>query len=501
MGRPLKRRLIPRIPVVKPVLDLSRIDGAKLDDMLGNIIDQEELEKSNKIKFFKPYQKQIDFCNAGKEKREILLLAGNQVGKTEIGAYKVTCHLTGIYPDWWQGERWDRPTRGWIAGQTSLVVRDVQQKKLCGEPGVEAAFGTGMIPKELLIDKSLARGITDAYDTIQVRHVSGGISISKFKSYEQGRAKFQGETLDFGWCDEEPFEDVYSEFLTRLNEGGRIFTTFTPLQGRSKVVLRFLEEHSPDRIVVNMSLDDVTHFSAEEKKKRVSGYSSHERDARERGIPTLGSGAVYTFSENIIREDQIMHLPPHWVKLWGIDFGIGHPFAAVLAAWDKDTDIIHIIHAFKQPDLLPMMHAAAMKNIAAGVPVAWPHDGHQRQQGSDTAEELYAVYKRHGLVMLPDHAAFEGGGYSREAAVLEIQERSMTGRFKVASHLSDWLSEFRLYHRKDGLIVRQEDDIMSATEKIIMAKRFARAVPLGRKVPQRPSGLIADGVDSELWGA
>src|SRR3954469_9156745 len=146
---------------------------------------------------FRPYPKQKDFLDLGASKRERLLIAGNQNGKTHVGAYEAACHLTGEYPSNWKGRRWDRPTRGWIAGETSLVVRDVQQKKLCGEPGVDAAFGTGMVPKDLFTDRpSLARGITDAYDTIQVRHKSGGVSVARFKSYEQGRTKFQGETLD-----------------------------------------------------------------------------------------------------------------------------------------------------------------------------------------------------------------------------------------------------------------------------------------------------------------
>jgi phage terminase large subunit-like protein len=129
-----------------------------------------------------------------------------------------------------------------MAGETSLLARDVQQKKLCGEPGVESAFGTGLIPKEAFADKpSLARGVTDAYDTIQVKHKSGGISVGRFKSYEQGRAKFQGETLDFVWFDEEPPLDIYTEGLTRTNaSGGIVFVTFTPLLGMSKVVKRFL---------------------------------------------------------------------------------------------------------------------------------------------------------------------------------------------------------------------------------------------------------------------
>jgi phage terminase large subunit-like protein len=204
----------------------------------------------------------------GAKYSERLLIAGNQNGKTHVGAYEAACHLTGEYPEWWKGRRFDRPTRGWIAGETSLVVRDVQQKKLCGEPGVDSSFGTGMIPKDLFVDKpSLARGITDAYDTIQVRHKSGGVSVARFKSYEQGRQKFQGETLDWLWFDEEPPMDIYSEGLTRTAATrGITFMTFTPLQGPTEVVLRFFDEPSPYRRVITMTIDDAEHIPPDEKR-------------------------------------------------------------------------------------------------------------------------------------------------------------------------------------------------------------------------------------------
>ena len=474
-----------------------------LDEGLAALEIAAKLRVEHRMAFFKPYPKQALFIELSATKKEVMLMAANQYGKSDTGAFAVTCHMTGDYPPWWKGKRWARPTRGWIAGETSLVVRDVQQRKLCGEPGVDSAFGTGMIPKDAFVDKpSLARGVTDAYDTIQVRHKSGGVSIGRFKSYEQGRTKFQGETLDWGWADEEPAEDIYAEFLTRISEGGWLGMTFTPLKGRSKVVLRFIDEPSPDRAVVNATLDEAEHFSADEKARRKAGYLTHERDARAKGIPILGSGAVYQFGEDMIKEAAIDDLPPHWAKLWGIDFGIDHPFGAVLAAVDRDTDVIHIVAALRMSGaaatVLPLNHATAMRNIAAAVPVAWPHDGHSRDKGS--GEELAVLYRKHGLSMLADHATFESGGYSREAAVMEIAERAMSGRLKVAAHLSDWFSEFRLYHRKDGQIVKQEDDLMSATEKIIMARRFARAVPLGSKAPKRRTGLIADGVDVEHWG-
>jgi phage terminase large subunit-like protein len=450
---------------------------------------------------FQPYAKQKEFLNAGASKRERLLIAGNQNGKTHVGAFEAACHLTGIYPDYWRGRRFDKPTKGWIAGETSLVVRDVQQKKLCGEPGVEELFGTGMIPKELFVDKpSLARGVTDAYDTIQVRHVSGGVSVARFKSYEQGRQKFQGESIDWGWCDEEPPEDVYAEFLTRtVATGGMAFVTFTPLKGRSSVVLRFLDEPSPDRSVTTMTIEDALHIPPDERAKIIAGYLPHEREARARGVPTLGSGRIFTAPEESVLEAPIEYIPEHWTKLWGIDFGIGHPFAAVLILWDRDNDVIHVHHTYRVADALPIQHAAAMKPIGAAVPVSWPRDGTNR---TADGKPLSDHYKRNGLTMLSEHATWPDGSVSTEAGILEMDEREKSGRLKYAAHLSDLLEERRFYHRKDGQIVKMKDDILSALRTAIMQKRSGRPAALGGRLAPgnfESGGSLARGVDFDVF--
>lgn len=451
------------------------------------------------VRDFQPYAKQAEFFELGATKRERLLIAGNQNGKSHAGGFEAACHMTGVYPPWWKGRRFDRPTRGWIAGETSLVVRDVQQKKLCGEPGVDAAFGTGMIPKDSFCDRpSLARGVTDAYDTIQVKHVSGGVSVAKFKSYEQGRAKFQGETLDWIWFDEEPTLEIYSEGLTRTTAtGGMAFMTFTPLKGRSAVVLRFLDEPSSDRGIVTMTIDDALHIPAEERARIVASWPPHEREARARGVPILGSGRIFTTVEEAITETPPDHVPAYWKKLWGIDFGIGHPFAAVLVLWDVDNDVIHVHHAIRMADALSIVHAEAMKRIGAAVPVAWPKDGTDRDRHS--GKPLADGYKKHGLLMLPTHAAWEDGSMSTEAGIEEWDERERTGRLKVAAHLSDWLEERRFYHRKDGQIVKLKDDLMSATRIAIMAKRFARAVSLGGRLASHKPQPIAENVDFDVF--
>lgn len=455
------------------------------------------------MEFFAPYPKQSNFIALGKTKRERLLMAGNQLGKTEVGAYEAAMHLTGEYPDDWQGRRWDRPTKAWAAGVTSLSTRDVVQKKLMGEPGVVAAQGTGMIPKVNILDTSLARGITDAYDTVTIRHKTGGTSVLKFKSYEQGRQKWQGDTLDFIWNDEEPPADIYDEGLTRtVATGGMVFTTFTPLQGMSEVVMRFLNEDSPDRGTVTMTIDDVTHISPEEKEKIVRGYKSYEREARAMGIPMLGSGRIFQTPEEAISEDALSYIPKEWTWLWGIDFGIGHPFAAALILWDREADIIHVHHVIRlkgedgENESRPLYHAAAMKPFG-WIPVAWPHDGNNRDKGS--GDPLSRIYKSNGLRMRDTNAKWPDGTTSVEAGIAEMDERMATGKFKVARHLKEFFEEYRLYHREKGELVKVHDDVLSAVRYAIMDKRFSLPHRQLVKPSKTHVGEIAAGVDFDLF--
>lgn len=44
------------------------------------------------------YPKHIEFFAAGARFKERLFMAANRVGKSDAGAFEVTCHATGIYP-------------------------------------------------------------------------------------------------------------------------------------------------------------------------------------------------------------------------------------------------------------------------------------------------------------------------------------------------------------------------------------------------------------------
>ena len=425
-----------------------------------------------KLELYRPYAKQRQFHDSGVSMRERLLIAGNQVGKTWSAGFETAMHLTGRYPGWWKGRTWSKPVAGWAAGVTSEVTRDSVQRILSGRIN---ALGTGAIPADAIKDKSLKRGVADAIDTLVIRHggggdVQAGESLLGFKSYDQGREKFQAETLDFVWLDEEPDEDIYTESLTRTNAtGGIVYMTFTPLKGMTGTVKRFLLDKPIGTHVTTMTIDDAEHYTPEQRAAIIASYPAHEREARTKGIPTLGSGRIFTVTEESIQV-QSFAIPDHWAQLGGLDFGWDHPSAAVRMAYDRDTDTVYVTECHRQKEQTPQLFALSIKEWPKWLPYSWPHDGLQHDKGSGV--QLAAQYKKAGLAMMPERATFPDGTNGVEAGIQDILARMQLGRFKVFAHLEDWFQEFRMYHRKDGKVVKETDDLMAATRYAYMMRRY-----------------------------
>ena len=431
--------------------------------------EMERRKRTNLLKDYSPYPKQIDFHNT--VCRECLFMAGNQLGKTLAGAAEVAMHLTGQYPDWWQGHRFYKPITMLAGSESYELTRDGIQRLLLGPPMNEEEWGTGYIPKDCIVSTTRRSGVSGAVDTITVKHVSGGTSTILLKAYEQGRGKWQANTVDYIWFDEEPPEDVYFEGITRTNAtGGLVRVTFTPLKGMSSVVARYLLEEGPDRVVVTMTIDDVGHYSEEEKAKIIASYPPHEREARTKGVPSMGSGRIFPVPEEDILVEPF-DIPRIWPQINGIDFGWDHPFGATRCTWDRDNDVFYVIAEYRQREATPIIHSAAIKPWGGWIPVSWPHDGLQHDKGS--GEQLKEQYADQGLNMLPERATFDDGTNGVEAGVSDMLQRMQTGRWKVFSTCKSWMEEFRLYHREDGKIVKERDDLISASRYALMMKRFA----------------------------
>ena len=191
------------------------------------------------------YPRHMEFFRAGATHRERLLMAANRFGKTIAGGLECAFHLTGRYPDWWEGRKFDHAIDAWVAGDTNETTRDIIQKTLLGEPtwlkGRKVLDGVGLVPWDAHGAVRWKTGVPDLVDYIEIRHSSGRWSRLGFKSYDQGRRVFQGTAKHLIWLDEECPMDVYGECLIRTTTtGGMLMLTFTPLLGMSEVVRAFL---------------------------------------------------------------------------------------------------------------------------------------------------------------------------------------------------------------------------------------------------------------------
>ncbi len=178
---------------------------------------------------------------------ETALFGGNRSGKTVAGCYADAVHLTGLYPEWWEGKRYNEPIEAWCAGDTAKNVRDILQTMMLGKAGDESAKGTGMLPAHTILRTTVKHGLADAVESVFIRHVpTGAVSTLQFKSYDQGREAFQGTSQHLIHLDEEPPIEVYTECLLRtMTVEGLIELTATPLQGLTKLMLEFLPQLAP----------------------------------------------------------------------------------------------------------------------------------------------------------------------------------------------------------------------------------------------------------------
>ena len=415
------------------------------------------------------------------ENAQTLLMAANRVGKSWIGARNMAYHLTGLYPDWWEGHRWTHPIRAWAAGVSAESTRDILQNELLGTPEDPTQKGTGAIPLDCIGLTTRKAQVPNAIATVLVKHHTNGEfdgwSKLDFKAFEQGDKKFMGTSQHEIWLDEQPPDSLFGQCITRTaNTAGHVTMTFTPEDGMTQVVHQFLNNLKAGQQLVQATWDDAPHITDSVKEQLLSVYGEHERDMRSKGIPVFGSGPVFTVSDDKLAIDPF-EIPDYWPGIVGLDFGWDHPTAAVWLRLDPDSNTVYVTDIHRQRISTVAVHAAAI-NARQSYPVAWPHDGMSHDKGSGVS--LADQYRQQGVYMLPQHfsnppAIGDGpkGNAKVEPGINALNQAMQEGRFYVFRTCREWFEEYRLYHRDEGKIVAINDDLMSATRYAFQSLRFA----------------------------
>jgi phage terminase large subunit-like protein len=421
-----------------------------------------EYNKYNKLKLVFPdkgplrrdlYGPAMEFMKKGKDHRFRVYMGGNRSGKSFTTLVELCFHLTGMYPDWWEGKKFKKPTTVWIIGESGALFRDSAQRLLFGEAGEE--IGTGLLP---LAEKNNGCGIVDYYampgtpgaiGSAIIKHMSGHTVSLIVKTNEMQREQFQAAKVDVILFDEEPREDIYTECLMRLmgigksKEPGIAMLAFTPLKGLSEVVLKFLPNgqfpstgspiENPDQYICRVEWSQVPHLSKEDQETMINQIPKHERDARRKGIPTLGSGRIYPVDEDLITVKPFM-IPDYWPRCFAMDFG-WHKTAVLWGAKDPSTDELYIYSEYYRGEELPLIHAESIKAKGSWIPgICDPSGGGRNADG----RMLIDIYRSLGLDLTEGENAIEAG----IARVLGLFE---TGKLKIFSTLQNTLNELRIY--------------------------------------------------------
>lgn len=216
---------------------------------------------------------------------------------------------------------------------------------------------------------------------------------------------------------------------------------------------------SASKYMVNAGWDDVPHIPPDVKASMLRDTPAHLRDARSKGVPSLGAGAIYPVEESEFLVSPFA-MPDWWPRVYGLDVGWNRT-AAVWGALDRDNLTLYLYAEHYKAHAEASMHAAAIRARGEWIPgVIDPASGGSSQIDG---RRLIEVYKALGLHL----TAAEN---SVEAGILAVLDMLSTGRLKVFTTLSNWRAEHRLYRRNEkGVIVKAHDHLMDATRYLVVS--------------------------------
>jgi phage terminase large subunit-like protein len=414
------------------------------------------------------YEWQKDFFAASRIHSRVMCLAGNRTGKTLSSTFAFAVHCTGQYPEGWQGRRFPQAVTAWALGVSNQQLRDVLQRELLGDLRDDGTITGGWIhPDEVVrISRSQTPGLVSE---VVVRHASGGESRVSLRAYTQAGTgqstlPFAGSSVDVILVDEQPPDEIDGQLVTRTmtgdgGRGGLLLYSMTPELGLTRLVQHFLEQRAPHECLVGpIAWSQCGHLTPKRQAEILAGIPEHEREMRSKGVPFFGSGLVFPIGEERLKVEPFP-IPEHFRVLRGLDIGIDHPTALAWVAFDPEGDIVYVVRTYRQAGEIVAAHAAAANAQWSHAPLVVPHDADQREKGS--GETVKALYEAAGIAETLSFANPDGSRFV-EPGIMAMYERMRTDRFKVFSTCREWWDEFRKYHRKDGKLVKVDDDCISA---------------------------------------
>lgn len=469
---------------------------------LARLIEQVEAYKRyNQIFFWKAYDYQMEFMNASKGYHQRYARSGNRTGKTKGASFEVAYHITGHYPEWYAGEKVEGSGHiYWCVGVDLTSTADVMQLELFGTADirVESEVGTGALPRSsIVLDEGMTKD-AGRIITCRVLHKDGGFNTLKFYAAAQGQTKMMGQAVKFIWMDEIPETQsmkIYSQCVTRLaTTNGHMMLTATPEQGYDDINRLYAEDKTGKLYLQSISMYDAPHLTHDIIEGLKAGWPENQWDMRVRGLPVIGSGAVFGMSdEEIMCED--LSIPDHWDIIAALDFSSVNDASVVAwAAHDTGSDCYYLFHVDYITDRVNKNEEYQANLILSSqypnIPTISPHDG---GVNSINPEAKAKVMKRMGVNVQGQSfynptqlgLAFKNkSSIAREPGLTEMRRLFREGKLKVCRSVSSFFEEkAQMFYSPlagGGLKTVGRDDCIDAARYAIISLVANRGVPAGQ---------------------
>ena len=474
----------------------------QLQDLVIEVADE---MKYNQLKYFRPFDHQLRFFETGNSERRGIL-AANRIGKTVSTCYETACHLTGLYPEWWTGYRFNKPITCMVAGEGWSQVALVLQNELLGTQDVKITdnLGTGVIPRDCIIQATMRNDGANCIG-VEIKHVSGNNSYLLFANYTQEVRQLQGFKLNLAVFDEQPPDDFFSEIVTRTaTTQGKVLCSFTPLKGLNGLVSKFWNKEEGYEFI-RVSWDDCPEYDPwgmpfllkETRRQLERDYLPHEREARIAGKPVMGKGAVFQIREWPLYQtgDYDFTRMPNIQRVIALDLGLVNDKTVIsLMYWDpyERTAFLHkqiIVQGIEEA--VPSQYINhLLRPEVFGTPIVLPADANspgRYTMSSNSIRELFESYELnvyHKAIMNPPDQ--EGRITNHKSyGINQMRQMLEVGSLMVNQNCTQFVSDAQNYYVDSHGRFSDPDDTIDSARYALLACLQGIAEPWDNRTSQQ----------------
>jgi len=459
----------------------------------------------NQLKYFRPFEHQKAFFKTAPSPRRGIL-AANRIGKTVSTCYETAMHLTGLYPEWWEGYRYDKPITAFVAGEGWEQVARVLQDELIGTKDIKirSDVGTGAIPKDCIVQATMRCDGANVIG-VEIRHASGGNSYLLFGNYTQEVRNLQGFKINLAVFDEQPPDDVYSELVTRTaTTQGQVLCSFTPLKGLNGLVSKFWYGEEGYQHV-RVAWDDVPEldpwgepFLLKSTRQQLErDYLPHEREARIAGIPVQGQGAIFqlrnwpTYKTGEYDFKNMLHIE----RVIALDLGLVRDKTVItLIYWNPRTQEawIHsqvIVKGTEEANPINWINHLLRPEVF-GCPIVLPSDANTAGRYTMSALSLRALFEEYNLNVHPNPIMnppdSEGKITNNKSFGVNVMRQMLEmGTLQINENCIEFLKEARNYYVDTQGRFSDPDDCIDSARYALLACLNGWSEPLDALLPEQ----------------